>query len=136
MDGPGPATPDEHQSPCFMISRIAKILHVHPQTLRLYERRGLITPTRTTGNTRLYSWQDIEHIRAILHLTRNLGVNLAGVEIILDMQQKIAVLQRDIATLRHHLSDQAHATSTKTNRQHALVKVGSRTLMRFQQSNQ
>ena len=136
MDGPGSAMPDEHQSTCFMISRIAKMLQVHPQTLRLYERHALIAPTRSKGNTRLYSWQDLEHIRAILHLTRDLGVNLAGVEIILEIQQKIAVLQRDIETLRQALADQTHATSPPTIRQQALVKVGVRTLVHVQQSRE
>jgi DNA-binding transcriptional MerR regulator len=70
------------------ISNMAKLLAVHPQTLRLYERHGLITPSRTRGNTRLYSQHDVEQIRTILHLTRHLGVNLAGVEIVLHMQRK------------------------------------------------
>lgn len=135
MDGRDSGTPDEHQ-PLLMISRIADMLHVHPQTLRLYERHGFVIPARTKGNTRLYSRHDVEQIRSILHLTRELGVNLAGVEIILDMQRKITALQRDILTLRQRLAAQAYEKPTKVNRQHALVKVGSRTLMRVQQSDQ
>ncbi|MBN2383425.1 helix-turn-helix transcriptional regulator [bacterium] len=75
--------------PLFMISVVAKMLDIHPQTLRLYEREGLLKPTRTKGNTRLYSETDIENIKQIMTLTRELGVNLAGVEIIMNLKHHI-----------------------------------------------
>jgi MerR family transcriptional regulator, heat shock protein HspR len=73
----------------YMISAVAQKYNIHPQTLRLYEREGLLKPSRTEGNTRLYSEEDLEQLETILSLTRDLGVNLAGVEIILNMRQKI-----------------------------------------------
>jgi len=81
----------QHQdnAPLFMISVVSKMLKIHPQTLRLYEREGLLKPTRTKGNTRLYSEADIENIRQIMTLTRELGVNLAGIEIIMNLKQQI-----------------------------------------------
>ena len=81
--------------PLFMISVVAQQLRMHPQTLRLYEREGFIRPSRTRGNTRLYSQQDIEQLELILRLTRELGVNLAGVEVILDMRRRYADLQHE-----------------------------------------
>ncbi len=81
---------------CFMISAVAQKYDIHPQTLRLYEREGLLKPSRTEGNTRLYSEQDLEQLEMILSLTRDLGVNLAGVEIILNMRRKIERMQHEV----------------------------------------
>lgn len=80
----------------YMISAVAEQYEVHPQTLRLYEREGLLKPSRSEGNTRLYTDQDLERLEVILKLTRDLGVNLAGVEIILNMREKMAEMQRQI----------------------------------------
>ena len=80
----------------FMISAVAQKYSIHPQTLRLYEREGLLKPSRTDGNTRLYSDEDLQRLETILSLTRDLGVNLAGVEIILNMRQKIAEMQHEV----------------------------------------
>ena len=80
----------------FMISAVARRYDIHPQTLRLYEREGLLKPSRTEGNTRLYSQADLERLETILTLTRDLGVNLAGVEIILNMRQKMDRMQREV----------------------------------------
>src|SRR5450432_4122572 len=80
----------------YMISAVAEQYGVHPQTLRLYEREGLLKPSRSDGNTRLYTDEDIERLEVILKLTRDLGVNLAGVEIILNMREKMAVMERQI----------------------------------------
>jgi MerR family transcriptional regulator/heat shock protein HspR len=80
----------------FMISAIAEQYQLHPQTLRLYEREGLLKPSRSDGNTRLYTQEDIERLEVILKLTRELGVNLAGVEIILNMREKMAEMQKQI----------------------------------------
>jgi MerR family transcriptional regulator/heat shock protein HspR len=80
----------------YMISAVAQKYSIHPQTLRLYEREGLLKPSRTEGNTRLYSEEDLERLETILALTRDLGVNLAGVEIVLNMRQKIERMQQEV----------------------------------------
>jgi MerR family transcriptional regulator/heat shock protein HspR len=80
----------------YMISAVALKYNIHPQTLRLYEREGLLKPSRTEGNTRLYSEEDLEQLETILSLTRDLGVNLAGVEIILNMRRKIEQMQGEV----------------------------------------
>ena len=80
----------------YMISAVAQKYTIHPQTLRLYEREGLLKPSRTEGNTRLYSEDDLERLETILSLTRDLGVNLAGVEIILNMRYKIEAMQAEV----------------------------------------
>ena len=80
----------------YMISVVAQKYNIHPQTLRLYEREGLLKPSRTEGNTRLYSDEDLEQLETILSLTRELGVNLAGVEIILNMRAKIERMQGEV----------------------------------------
>jgi MerR family transcriptional regulator/heat shock protein HspR len=80
----------------YMISAVAQKYSIHPQTLRLYEREGLLTPSRTEGNTRLYSDDDLQRLETILSLTRDLGVNLAGVEIILNMRARIEQMQREV----------------------------------------
>jgi len=80
----------------YMISVVAQKYDIHPQTLRLYEREGLLKPSRTEGNTRLYSEEDLEQLETILSLTRDLGVNLAGVEIILNMRRKIERMQGEV----------------------------------------
>ncbi len=90
----------------YMISAVAEQYQVHPQTLRMYEREGLLTPSRSEGNTRLYTEQDLERLEVILQLTRELGVNLAGVEIILNMREKMGVMQRQIETFVSSLNDE------------------------------
>lgn len=82
--------------PLYTISTVAQRYSIHAQTLRLYEREGLLAPSRTEGNTRMYSDEDLERLETILALTRDLGVNLAGVEIILNMRAKIEQMQREV----------------------------------------
>ena len=95
----------------YMISAVAEQYEIHPQTLRLYEREGLLAPSRSEGNTRLYTDGDLERLEIILKLTRELGVNLAGVEIILNMREKMEAMQRQmegfIRTLNEELSERA-----------------------------
>ncbi|GIU82035.1 MAG: MerR family transcriptional regulator [Acidobacteria bacterium] len=79
----------------YTISVVAELFDIHPQTLRLYEREGLLKPSRSEGNTRLYTDEDLERLELILSLTRDLGVNLAGVEIILNMREKMLAMQRE-----------------------------------------
>lgn len=107
-----------------MISVVAEMLDIHPQTLRLYEREGLVIPKRTEGNTRLYSQEDIDQLRRILRLTRELGVNLAGVEVILSMRKKMEQMQEMMEQLIYYVQtelqrkDKASASSSG-----ALVRV-------------
>jgi len=83
----------------YMISAVSEQYNLHPQTLRLYEREGLLKPSRSEGNTRLYTDEDLERLEVILKLTRDFGVNLAGVEIILNMREKMTEMQRQIEEL-------------------------------------
>ncbi len=100
--------PKARSKAAYMISAVAEQYQLHPQTLRLYEREGLLKPSRSEGNTRLYTDGDLERLEVILHLTRDLGVNLAGVEIILNMREKMgemqAQIQEFIATLNRELA--------------------------------
>src|SRR5213080_4492611 len=91
----------------YMISAVAEQYEIHPQTLRLYEREGLLKPSRSEGNTRLYTDDDLERLEVILKLTRDLGVNLAGVEIILNMREKMDAMQREFERFFNYL--QSHA---------------------------
>ena len=89
----------------YMISAVAEMYDIHPQTLRLYEREGLLKPSRSEGNVRLYTDEDIERLEVILNLTRDLGVNLAGVEIILNMREKMDQMQREFNRFFEMLRD-------------------------------
>lgn len=80
----------------YMISAVSEQYGIHPQTLRLYEREGLLSPSRSDGNTRLYTDEDLVRLEVILQLTREFGVNLAGVEIILNMRQKMEMMQQQM----------------------------------------
>jgi len=84
------------QKKYYHISNVARTYNIHPQTLRLYEREGLLKPSRSEGNTRLYSEDDLEQLELILNLTRDLGVNLAGVEVILNMRNKIEQIETEV----------------------------------------
>ena len=115
----------------FSISRIAKMLHVHPQTLRFYERAGFVKPVRTRGDTRLYSHQDIAQLRLILHLTRDMGVNLAGVEIILRMQHQLEHLQDELEHLRQLLAVHGQQHGVAGMQTQALIKATPRKLVKI-----
>lgn len=91
----------------YTISAVAELYDIHPQTLRLYEREGLLEPSRSIGNTRLYEDSDLERLEIILSLTRELGVNLAGVEIILNMRAKMAQMQREFEQFFDYLKTHA-----------------------------
>jgi MerR family transcriptional regulator/heat shock protein HspR len=88
--------------PLFPISVVAQMLGVHPQTLRLYEREGLIAPSRTKGKTRLYSQKDVEQLKTILYFTQDLGINLAGVALLLQMHHKMYEMQAEIWRILEH----------------------------------
>ena len=93
-----------YDEPVYLISIVAKILDIHPQTLRQYERENLICPARSNGRIRLYSQRDIDKIKMILRLTRELGVNLAGVDIILRLKDNVDAMESEIAELRHEVA--------------------------------
>jgi MerR family transcriptional regulator, heat shock protein HspR len=115
----------------YMISAVAEQYQIHPQTLRLYEREGLLAPSRSEGNTRLYTDDDLERLEVILKLTRDLGVNLAGVEIILNMREKMAAMQEQIeefvATLNQEFAHQAVRQSPVESKRSLIPVVQMRT---------
>lgn len=98
----------------YTISAVAELYDIHPQTLRLYEREGLLKPSRSIGNTRLYEDSDLERLEIILSLTRDLGVNLAGVEIILNMREKMAQMQREFEQFFEYLKEHASEFSRQS----------------------
>ena len=97
----------------YTISAVAETYEIHPQTLRLYEREGLLKPSRSDGNTRLYTDADLERLEVILSLTRELGVNLAGVEIILNMREKMNQMQSEFERFFEYLRTHADEFSTR-----------------------
>lgn len=109
----------------YMISAVAERYEIHPQTLRLYEREGLLAPSRSEGNTRLYTDDDLERLEVILKLTRELGVNLAGVEIILNMREKMEAMQRQIESFVANLNQefQNRASHTREEQKNSLIPV-------------
>jgi MerR family transcriptional regulator/heat shock protein HspR len=116
----------------YMISAVAEMYNVHPQTLRLYEREGLLVPSRSVGNTRLYTQEDLDRLEAILNLTRELGVNLAGVEIVLNMRERMQEMQREMQAfvefVRHEMMERTEETESRI--QNALVRVGPPAIIR------
>ena len=113
------------KSKTYTISAVAETYEIHPQTLRLYEREGLLKPSRSIGNTRLYTDEDLERLEVILSLTRDLGVNLAGVEIILNMREKMDAMQREFERffnyLQNHAQELSHFTEPPPPEAGALV---------------
>jgi MerR family transcriptional regulator/heat shock protein HspR len=111
----------------YTISAVADQYGIHPQTLRLYEREGLLKPSRSEGNTRLYTDADLERLELILSLTRDLGVNLAGVEIILNMREKMDAMQHEFerffAYLQQHADEFAQFTDAPKPEEGALVPI-------------
>jgi MerR family transcriptional regulator/heat shock protein HspR len=99
----------------YTISAVAEMYDIHPQTLRLYEREGLLKPSRSDGNTRLYSDSDLERLEIILSLTRDLGVNLAGVEIVLNMREKMDAMQREFERFFEYLRTHAKEFSSMSD---------------------
>ena len=96
----------EHNEPLFVISIAAQILEVHPQTLRYYEGAGLVQPSRTRGNIRMYSQRDIARLRLIQRLIDDLGVNLAGVEVIINMTERIDELEAEVPRLKKMVGEE------------------------------
>jgi MerR family transcriptional regulator/heat shock protein HspR len=117
----------KRESGFVMISIISQRYNIHPQTLRLYEREGLLTPSRTDGNTRLYGPDEIKQLEMILRLTRDLGVNLAGVEVILNLQRRIRrETEMELDELLHLIRQQLLDKRIGLERENALVKAEPR----------
>ena len=109
-----------------MISIISQRYNIHPQTLRLYEREGLLEPARTEGNTRLYGPDEIKRLEMILRLTRDLGVNLAGVEVILNLQKRMMSMEMEMEQLIHLIRQTVLDKRIGLDRENALVKYRPR----------
>ncbi len=111
----------------YMISAVATLYKIHPQTLRLYERAGLLKPSRSQGNTRLYTDMDLERLEVILNLAREMGVNLAGIEIILNMRDKMHGMQSQMEQfmrfVQNELAPVMRSAQTKPSRE-AIVRIG------------
>ena len=113
--------------PLYMIGVVAEMLKLHPQTLRTYEKKGLIRPSRTEGRTRMYSSEDVEEIARVIRLTRDLGVNLAGIEIILKMRRRMLDMQHQLEDLTSHVRSGLGETrdAASRGRSEALVRAAS-----------
>ena len=120
----------------YLISAVATRYGIHPQTLRLYEREGLLIPSRSQGNTRVYVDRDLEKLELILSLSREMGVNLAGIEIIINMRRKMELMQKEFATfveeLKKVIDDQSRDPEEKRK---ALVKFSTTTLTLFREQD-
>src|SRR4051812_1363659 len=120
----------------FTISAVAEEFELHPQTLRLYERQGLLKPSRSEGNTRLYTDEDLKRLDLILSLTRDLGVNLAGVEVILNMREKMEAMQEEVKqfmeSVRKELSGPSSHFGSKV--ENALVRTTPPKIVRLNES--
>ena len=112
------------------IGAIAERYGIHPQTLRMYEREGLLRPSRTEGNTRVYDPDTIERLEIILTLTRHLGVNLAGVEVILHMKERMEKMQGEVRHVITALQEEVSIRRSGTDRSLALTRVERGTLVR------
>lgn len=110
----------------LLISAVAERFEIHPQTLRLYEREGLIHPARSRGNTRLYDEETLARLETILTLTRDLGVNLAGVEVILNLREQLKSMQLELDRLLEQVRRDFADREAVVERRHALVRVGQR----------
>lgn len=124
----------KEKRPVYMISVVAEMFNIHPQTLRAYEREGLLRPARTDGNTRLYSEEDLERVELILRLTKDLGVNLAGVEVILNMRERMDEMRLRMnemfqEVLRRMETEFKHLEQEQQNAE-GLVPVGRKGIVR------
>ena len=118
---------NDRGKPRYMIGVVAEMLNVHPQTLRFYEKKGLVRPSRTVGRTRMYSAEDIDELARLLRLTRDLGVNLAGVEIILKMRRRMIEMQKQLEDLVGYLREDGGEAKDRAAREprEALVRAAS-----------
>ena len=117
----------DRNRPLYMIGVVAEMVKIHPQTLRMYEKKGLIRPSRTEGKTRMYSVEDVEEIARVTRLARDLGVNLAGIEIILKMRRRMLDMQTQIEDLMEYVRADATRPGDPANKGkgEALVRAAS-----------
>jgi MerR family transcriptional regulator/heat shock protein HspR len=117
----------DRTKPLYMIGVVAEMLGVHPQTLRFYEKKGLLRPSRTEGRTRMYSADDVEELARLLRLTRDLGVNLAGVEIIIRMRRRVVDMQKQMEDLLAYIRESGAEVRDSESREprEALVRAAS-----------
>ena len=116
----------------LMISAVAERFEIHPQTLRLYEREGLISPKRSHGNTRLYDPETIRRLEIVLALTREMGVNLAGVEVVLNMREQMDRMRHEMDRVLELVRRQTAERRAGVRRRHALVRIESGPLVRVE----
>jgi len=121
-----------YDEPVYLISVVSSILNIHPQTLRQYEREGLVKPSRTEGRMRLYSRRDIDRMKMILRLTRQMGVNLAGVDVVLQLKEQIDSMQEEIEQLQLELSKVNRNGSVHSSK--AIVATNSYDIILFDDS--
>jgi MerR family transcriptional regulator/heat shock protein HspR len=109
----------------YMISAVAEMYNIHPQTLRLYEREGLLIPSRSEGNTRLYTPEDLEQLETILNLTRDLGVNLAGIDIIMNMRRRMRQMQEEMQAFVDYVQKEflVRSEQGREGAQNAMVRI-------------
>jgi len=117
----------DRTKPLYMIGVVAEMLKLHPQTLRMYEKKGLIRPNRTEGRTRMYSAEDVDEIARVTRLARDLGVNLAGIEIILKMRRRMLDMQAQIEELMNHVRAETDGSraAADASKGEALVRAAS-----------
>ncbi len=118
-----------YDEPVYLISVVSSMLDIHPQTLRQYEKEGLIEPSRTQGRMRLYSQRDIDKIKFVLQLTRKMGINLAGVDVILKLKEQMDIMSNEIKELREELTKVNRNGSVPTHK--AVVTTGSYDIVIF-----
>ncbi len=123
------------KEPLYMIGAVSRMFNIHPQTLRLYEREGLLTPSRTEGKTRLYSQEDIEKLEFILFLTRELGVNLAGVDAILRMREQMEQMQKQIEYLLEFVREEImkRYADNPSEQKNALMRIPKVKLIKLEE---
>lgn len=117
----------------YMISAVAEMYKIHPQTLRLYEREGLLKPSRSQGNTRLYTDSDLERLDVILNLTREMGVNLAGIEVVLNMRDKMLEMEQQMQAFLSFVQEQLARgvpASDERRMRNAIVRVNPANVIR------
>ncbi len=129
------ARPRKKAKAGYMISAVAELYKLHPQTLRLYERVGLLKPSRSQGNTRLYTDADLERLEVILNLTRELGVNLAGIEIILNMRDRMSEMQSQMHSFIEYVRTEVarnFSVAGESRTRNAIVRTGPRHTIRIE----
>jgi len=121
----------------YHISSVSSMFNIHPQTLRLYEREGLLKPSRSEGNTRLYTEEDLRQLRIILNLTRELGVNLAGVEAILNMRKKIEQIEAEVSMFLEYIKKEFFEGKEEEfeTRRKGLVRINPAKIVKIKKEN-